>query len=210
MSPDWPKRSTPRARTRWRPTAPSQDSVAGWPSMTVTRPASGGRRASSRSTCDGVAVRLADARSRPASRRAAGRARSRPAGRRRACPRGSARARRSPRAPARRHRRSPARRPAPARAASSRRRRPASASACVDRPLRLGERPGRQAQIDRAAVLRLHVPEAPGHDGRQLVDIGRLEAGRARPGRCRSAACRPTGARRLPAPGSGPTASPPA
>lgn len=52
MSPDWPKRSTPRATTRWRATAPSQESVAGWPSRTVTRAAPGQRAFSKVSTCE--------------------------------------------------------------------------------------------------------------------------------------------------------------
>ena len=34
--PVWPKCSTPSERVRWPCTAPSQRSVAGWPSMTVT------------------------------------------------------------------------------------------------------------------------------------------------------------------------------
>src|SRR4030067_1090517 len=41
MSPDSPKRSTPRGWTRWPATAPSQDSVAGWPSITVMSAAAG-------------------------------------------------------------------------------------------------------------------------------------------------------------------------
>ena len=40
MSADCPNRSTPSGQARWPSTAPSQESVAGWPSRTVTRRAS--------------------------------------------------------------------------------------------------------------------------------------------------------------------------
>ena len=40
--PVWPKCSTPSERVRWPVTEPSQASVAGWPSITVTSPQWGG------------------------------------------------------------------------------------------------------------------------------------------------------------------------
>ncbi len=42
--------------------------------------------------------------------------------------------------------------------------------------LRLLDRPRREAQIDRAAGIALHVLEAPAHQHGELVDEGRLEA----------------------------------
>ena len=47
------------------------------------------------------------------------------------------------------------------------------------RAVRLRDVPRRQAQIDRAAVLRLHMLEAPSHDRRQLVGKGGFEIGEA-------------------------------
>jgi hypothetical protein len=47
MSPDWPKRSTPRGTIALPATAPSQDNVAGWKSPTVTSAARGRSRANS-------------------------------------------------------------------------------------------------------------------------------------------------------------------
>src|SRR5665213_1024940 len=49
ISPLCPNRSTPSARTRWPRTPPSHDSVAGGPSITVTRAASAASIPSSRS-----------------------------------------------------------------------------------------------------------------------------------------------------------------
>jgi len=55
MRPVWPKCSTPRGSVRWPATLPSHDSVAGWPSITVTIPQCAGNAPIKHSTCERAA-----------------------------------------------------------------------------------------------------------------------------------------------------------
>ena len=64
--PDWPNSVTPSGRMRCPQTEPSQPSVAGWPSITVTRVQWRGRGASKLSAC-ARAVALPRARARCAA-----------------------------------------------------------------------------------------------------------------------------------------------
>src|SRR3546814_5567480 len=48
-------------------------------------------------------------------------------------------------------------------------------SSDLDLALRLFQRAGRQAQVDRAAIVALHVVEAPAHHGGEFVDESRFE-----------------------------------
>ena len=153
MSPDWPKRRPPAAR-RWprhRAHPGERRRVA------VGDGHQRGAGAQRRQQPLGRADRAGRQRRPPVAVQPSGRGDAkRPI---LACPRRARRERRSPRAARRRNRRSPAPHRAPAGAASRRRRR-SPRPGRVERPLRLLERPRRQPEIDRAAVLVLDLRKA--------------------------------------------------
>ena len=223
MRPDCPKCSTPSDVTRWPRTPPSHDKVAGWPSITVTMPRKGGKRRQQASRYARRVRKPAHARARrrlPAGvqpiRRGDGEDRNVAAvfGE-------EARGRD-------RFRRDHALIGDDDLAIGTGRTQPIGAvddvtrERVVDLALGLFERTRRKAQIDRAASFvaqpalfvvfrcrRAGYNRTPSQQDRRARPRRPARTRQARPAPCRSAAYRSIDARRLPAPASRRTASPP-
>ena len=175
MSPDWPNRSTPRATTRCRATAPSQESVAGWPSSTVTSAAPGESASSRISTCERAPAspRFGAGGGQPVGVQPAGRGDHQQPGpgmssRIWACASIASGVTTPEQTTARLG-------PGPGGTSQYPRGRCGSRSSGVIARSRLVDRPGREPEVDRAAVVVLDVPQGPGQDRGQLVDERGLE-----------------------------------